>query len=144
MASTRATRPAPKTAEQLEEEKRKFLELFHILPEKIVYEKGDAIKAEKVVAADSDYGARRLQVFNSVLTRQRTPLHLIHTRDMEFAMGLGRGDEGERGSDGRRQAWFLLALRLNRELVTCTSRDVTKALAADAVSHANEILRASR
>ena len=88
-------RPAPKTAEQLEEEKRKFLELFHILPEEIVYEKGDAIKAEKVVAADSDYGARRLQVFNSVFYPQRTPLPgEFHTRDMEFAMGLAEEMKG--------------------------------------------------
>ena len=78
-----------------EEEKHKFLQLFHILPEEVVYEKGEAIKAEKVVAADSDYGARRLQVFNSVFYPQRSPLPgEFHPRDMDFAGKLGEEMNG--------------------------------------------------
>jgi len=64
--------PPSETPEQLNEEREKFLKLFNISPEEIVYERGTAIKAEKVV--DSENDACRLQIFNSTFYPQRIPL----------------------------------------------------------------------
>ncbi len=76
--------PAPKTPEQIKEERSRFLQLFNISPEEIAYEKGTMIKAAKVV--DSENDARRVQIFNSVFYPQRTPLQSeFHPRDVELA-----------------------------------------------------------
>ena len=76
--------PAPKTPEQIKEERSRFLQLFNISPEEIVYEKDTMIKAAKVV--DSENDARRVQIFNSVFYPQRTPLRAeFDPRDVALA-----------------------------------------------------------
>ncbi|MGH9919044.1 MAG: hypothetical protein ACRD6W_09275, partial [Nitrososphaerales archaeon] len=80
----RDPQPAPKTPEQVKEERSRFLQLFNISPEEIVYEKGTMIKAAKVV--DSENDACRVQIFNSVFYPQRTPLQgEFHPRDIALA-----------------------------------------------------------